>query len=86
MVSGELNEGLEETLAVFETTGDAGEPLTTAEVADRIDVSRRSTFSRLEKLVDRGRLGTKKVGARGRVWWRPSRVQWWSGGGPVTVR
>lgn len=60
--------GLGETLAVFDTTGT---PLTTPEVAARLDIGRRSTYDRLTRLVDRGDLATKKVGAGGRVWWRP---------------
>ncbi|RDI71108.1 PAS domain S-box protein [Halopelagius longus] len=71
MVSGALSDALRETLAVFESRGDPGEPMTTAEVTGHLDVSRRSTYARLEKLADGGFLGTKKVGAKGRVWWRP---------------
>ena len=60
---------LEETLAIF---GDGREPRTTPEIAERLDLGRRSTYDRLEQLVDRGLLQTKKVGANARVWWRPS--------------
>jgi PAS domain S-box-containing protein len=63
---GSLTDALRETLAVFDST----RPLTTSEVADALDVGRRSTYNRLDKLVDRGRLETKEVGARGRVWWQ----------------
>jgi len=66
-----LTEALGETLSVFESTGGPGEPLTTQEVTDRLDVSRRSCYDRLTRLSERGRLETKKVGARGRVWWQP---------------
>ena len=62
-----LTESLRETLAVFET---AGEPLTTSEVAERLDLGRRSTYDRLDRLVEHGHLQTKKVGASARVWWR----------------
>ncbi|WP_435347311.1 PAS domain S-box protein [Haloarchaeobius sp. HRN-SO-5] len=69
MTDSELTASLRETLAVFD--GEAsGTPLTTTEVADRLDLGRRSTYERLERLVDQERLQTKKVGARGRVWWR----------------
>ncbi|WP_254765073.1 PAS domain-containing protein [Natrinema marinum] len=68
MTSRSLTESLRETLAIF----DGSEiPRTTTEVADRLDLGRRSTYERLERLVDHGELETKKVGASGRVWWRP---------------
>jgi HTH-type transcriptional regulator, bacterioopsin transcriptional activator and related proteins len=67
MESGPLTEALRETLAVFEGSG---EPRTTPEVADRLDLGRRSTYARLERLVERDLLETKKVGANARVWWR----------------
>ncbi|WP_218927100.1 PAS domain S-box protein [Halosimplex pelagicum] len=62
-----LTESLRETLAVFD--GD-GEPRTTSEVSDRLGLGRRSTYDRLDRLVDGGHLRTKKVGASARVWWR----------------
>ncbi|AGB38839.1 PAS domain-containing protein [Natronococcus occultus] len=46
--------------------------MTTTEVADQLDLGRRSTYERLERLVDHDRLETKKVGGNGRVWWQPS--------------
>ncbi|WP_435347122.1 PAS domain S-box protein [Haloarchaeobius sp. HRN-SO-5] len=61
---------LGETLAVFEDAPD-GAPLTTSEVTDQLDVGRRGTYDRLERLVDCDHLETKEVGARGRVWWQP---------------
>ncbi|WP_458190993.1 PAS domain S-box protein [Haladaptatus sp. NG-WS-4] len=70
MTSSSLTEALRETLALFE---DGGDPRTTTEVADRLDLGRRSTYERLERLVDKGRLDTKKVGGNGRVWWQPSK-------------
>ncbi|WP_254767577.1 PAS domain-containing protein [Salinilacihabitans rarus] len=68
MESRALTESLRETLAVFDGVG---EPRTTPEVAARLDLGRRSTYARLERLVERDRLETKKVGANARVWWRP---------------
>ncbi|MFC7046072.1 bacterio-opsin activator domain-containing protein [Halobacteriaceae archaeon GCM10025711] len=65
-----LPDSLRETLAVFDDEN-PGTPLTTAEVAVSLDIGRRSTYDRLDALVSRDRLETKKVGARGRVWWRP---------------
>ncbi|NKE36507.1 PAS domain S-box protein [Natronococcus sp. JC468] len=63
-----LTDALRETLAVF---GDSGEPRTTPEVAERLDLGRRSAYDRLERLAERDLLRTKKVGANARVWWRP---------------
>lgn len=47
--------------------------MTTTEVAERIDLGRRSTYERLARLVDHDRLETKKVGGNGRVWWKQFR-------------
>ena len=63
-------EGLDATLDAFDRTGAPAEPLTTAEVAEAVDCSRRTAYNRLERLADRGAIDTKKVGARGRIWWR----------------
>ena len=70
-----LTPSLRETLDVFEAAGGTCEPLTTNEVTEHVDVGRRSTYERLERLVDQRRLRTKKVGARGRIWWRPPTPQ-----------
>ncbi|MFC3957068.1 PAS domain S-box protein [Halovivax cerinus] len=67
-----LTDALRETLAVFT---ESGEPRTTPDVADELDLGRRSTYARLERLADRDRLRTKKVGANARVWWRPAVVE-----------
>jgi PAS domain S-box-containing protein len=68
MIRDPLTGSLRETLAVF---GTPGTPQTTSEVAEALDLGRRSTYDRLSRLVDCERLRTKKVGASGRVWWRP---------------
>ena len=66
---------LDATRGVFDRLGADGEPLTTAEVTEALDCSRRTTYNRLRRLADDGVIDTKKVGARGRVWWRdPSRA------------
>lgn len=65
---------LAETFDVFEEFG-PGTPLTTSEVSTHLDCSRRATYDRLERLVEQGEIETKKVGARGRVWWRPPEVR-----------
>ncbi|WP_458187638.1 bacterio-opsin activator domain-containing protein [Haladaptatus sp. NG-WS-4] len=61
---------LTETLAVFDTLDSLHAPLTTSEVADDLACTRRAAYDRLTTLVERDELETKKVGARGRVWWR----------------
>ena len=68
MTGAPLTDSLRETLALFDA---GGTPRTTSEVADALDLGRRSTYDRLERLVDHGSLATKKVGASARVWWRP---------------
>ena len=68
MADRELTDALGETLSLFEA---GGEPLTTTDVAGAVGLGRRSAYERLDRLVDRDRLETKKVGANARVWWRP---------------
>ncbi|NHN43472.1 PAS domain S-box protein [Halorubellus sp. JP-L1] len=63
-----LSESLRETLARFDA---GGAPRTTPEVAEDLDLGRRSTYERLERLAERDLLETKKVGANARVWWQP---------------
>jgi hypothetical protein len=60
----------EETLAVFDEQASPFEPLTTPEIADALDCGRRTAYHRLDTLVDRGEVVTKKVGSGARVWWR----------------
>lgn len=45
--------------------------LTTSEVADAVDVSRRTALRRLSRLVEAETLGRKDVGDRSAVWWLP---------------
>lgn len=66
-----LSPVLTETVEVIEHAGGPGTPVTTSDVAAELDVGRRSTYNRLERLVDHGVLETKAVGSKGRVWWRP---------------
>ncbi|WP_227380345.1 PAS domain S-box protein [Haladaptatus halobius] len=61
----------EETLTVFEQTNHPNEPLTSPEVAEALGCPRRTVYKRLENLVDKGELRTKKVGSSARVWWQP---------------
>ena len=67
MTTESLTETLQETLSLFDASGT---PMTTSEVAERLDLGRRSTYDRLDRLAEADRLQTKKVGASARVWWR----------------
>lgn len=58
-------------LEVFEAREDVARPLTAADVMDSLDCSRRTAHNKLNALVEEGVLETRKVGARGRVWWLP---------------
>lgn len=60
----------DEALSVFIDREDTHAPLTATEVAEELDCARRTAYNKLEVLHDRGELSTKKVGSRGRVWWR----------------
>ncbi|WP_227356828.1 bacterio-opsin activator domain-containing protein [Haladaptatus salinisoli] len=71
---------LAETLLVFDTADPSHAPLTTSEVADALDCTRRAAYDRLTTLAERNELETKKVGARGRVWWRAERDALFEGG------
>jgi len=64
-----LTPTLRETLGVFDSSG---EPKTTPEVAEQLDLGRRTVYARLERLVEEGFLRTKKMGANARVWWQPA--------------
>lgn len=57
----------EDILDVFRQSEDP--VLSTAEVADAIDMGERGTLSRLKQLVDDGSIKRKKVGAKATVWW-----------------
>jgi hypothetical protein len=56
---------------VFEDRDDVARPLTASDVMDALDCSRRTAHNKLNELVDRGVLETRKVGSRSRVWWTP---------------
>ncbi|WP_458209877.1 GAF domain-containing protein [Haladaptatus sp. NG-SE-30] len=58
-------------LAELDGLGPPGTPVTTPEVAEHFDCTNRTIYNRLETLVEDGVIETKKVGARGRVWWQP---------------
>lgn len=70
MTSRALTERLQETLSIFSA---GGEPRTTAEVAEALELCPDSAETRLETLAEHDHLHTKVVGANDRVWWQPSR-------------
>ena len=60
-----------EVLTIFNQRPDPYEPLTASEVAEEVGCSRATAYNLLTELSDKGNLDSKKVGARGRVWWVP---------------
>lgn len=62
----------EEILSVFRSSSDP--VLTTSEVASEFEITHRGLRDRLEKLEGKGKLRSKKVGARAKVWWDPQHV------------
>ena len=56
---------------VFDARDDVARPVTASDVVDELDIARRTAHNKLNALVERGELETRKIGARGRVWWRP---------------
>lgn len=61
-----------EVLTLFNQRPDPCEPLTASETADELGCSRATAYNLLTELSDKGDLDSKKVGAKGRVWWVPS--------------
>ena len=66
----EISDG--EILAVFRSASDP--VLTTKEVSSQFDITHRGVRDRLEKLEEKGKLRSKKVGARAKIWWDPEHV------------
>jgi DNA-binding transcriptional ArsR family regulator len=60
-------------LDVFDARADQARPLTAGDVVEEMGIARRTAHNKLNALVERGVLETRKVGARGRVWWIPDR-------------
>jgi len=70
---GQYSDGIppETVLEVFEEREDVARPLTATDVCDALGIARRTAHNKLNRLVERGELETRKIGARGRVWWTP---------------
>ncbi|WP_273837110.1 ArsR family transcriptional regulator [Halococcus sp. PRR34] len=62
---------LDAVLSVFEGRDDHARPVTASDVIQTVGCSRRTAHNKLNELVDRGTLKTRKVGSRSRVWWIP---------------
>jgi len=60
-----------EVLAVFDDLADPREPLTTSEVAEKVNCAHRTAYEKLDALAERGEIASKQIGARARAWWRP---------------
>ncbi|QSW99222.1 PAS domain-containing sensor histidine kinase [Haloterrigena alkaliphila] len=60
----------EDVRRIFSESGRSSAPLTTAEVADRLERSPPAVEGRLEELADRGELRTKRIDESTRIWWR----------------
>ena len=58
---------------VFAARDDAARPVTATDVVEELGIARRTAHNKLNALVERGTLDTRKIGARGRVWWIPER-------------
>lgn len=60
--------GAVDVIEVFMSRDDPFEPLTATEVADELDIVRKTASNKLNDAPDEI-LNTKKTGARSRVWW-----------------
>lgn len=60
-----------EVVRVFEQRDDQARPVTASDVMNAIGCSRGTAHNKLEELVERGAVETRKVGSRSRVWWVP---------------
>lgn len=56
---------------VFDARDDLARPVTAGDVVNELEIARRTAHNKLNALVERGELETRKIGARGRVRWQP---------------
>lgn len=59
----------EDILSAFRAVSNPREALSTAEVAEAADCSRRTAYERLSTLESSGHIDSKKVGNQVRIWW-----------------
>lgn len=64
----------EDVRSVFDSLKQPCEPLTTGDVAQRLDCSHEAAFDALEQLAAEGLLGSKQMGPSTRAWWRPQQA------------
>lgn len=62
----------EAVMQLYSQLEDPCTPLTAQDVADELDCSRRTALRRLKDLENEGKIRSKKVGGRSRVWWNSS--------------
>lgn len=65
----------DDVLDVFLERADPAEPLSIPEIADQLACSRGTVRNKLEALLERDVVATKKIGARGRVYWLPTEAR-----------
>lgn len=68
---------LDAVLAAFEASTDPSAPLTAQEVATELGCERQTASQKLEALVSRDELRTKRIDTHGRVWWLPAHGRGW---------
>jgi predicted ArsR family transcriptional regulator len=59
----------DEFIDLFEEAEDP--VLSTAEVAEKVSLTRRTVLGRLDSLKAEGRLDGKQIGGRNKIWWIP---------------
>lgn len=66
---------LQDVIEVFVQRDDHARPMTAGDIMDEVGCSRRTAHNKLNELVERDVLKTRKVGSRSRVWWVPIEKQ-----------
>lgn len=61
----------DEVLTAFANRDDPAAPLTAQEVADILDVAKRTAHKHLQRTEEESALESKQVGGQARVWWIP---------------
>jgi Mn-dependent DtxR family transcriptional regulator len=61
----------DDIFSIFTELDDPCEPLTTADIAEELDIAQRTALKQLKRTENETPLKSKKIGARARVWWLP---------------
>jgi Fic family protein len=69
--AGESRVPVRDVHEVFRQREDQARPLTASDIMSAVGCSRRTAHNKLNELVERDVLRTRKVGSRSRVWWVP---------------